>query len=74
MFLRSGSFMVGDTKKIKKVSIKLMASLAPARAEVEAGVVAMVRFSKTLSAKSHICWRERINDFRLYPFVLQLKI
>ena len=29
--------MVGETKK---VSMKLMASLAPARAEIEAGVVA----------------------------------
>ena len=44
MLLRSGSFMVGETnkKKAKKrqVSMKLMASLAPARAEIEAGVVA----------------------------------
>ena len=41
MMLRSGSFMVGETtKRQKKVSMKLMASLAPARAEVEAGVVA----------------------------------
>ena len=39
MLLRSGSFMVGETKKAK-VSMKLMASLAPARAEIEAGVVA----------------------------------
>ena len=36
--LKSGSFMVGDKKR--KVSMKLIASLAPARAEVEAGVVA----------------------------------
>ena len=43
MLLRSGSFMVGETKKQKKarqVSMKLMASLAPARAEIEAGFVA----------------------------------
>ena len=35
--------MVGDTtkKKAKKVSMKLMASLVPARAEIEAGVEAM---------------------------------
>ena len=39
MLLKSGSFMVGDNNN-KKVSMKLMASLAPARAEVEAGVVA----------------------------------
>ena len=39
MLLRSGSFMVGETKKAK-VSMKLMASLATARAEIEAGVVA----------------------------------
>ena len=32
--------MVGDNKAKNKVSMKLMASLAPARAEVEAGVVA----------------------------------
>ena len=37
--LRSGSFMIGDKAK-KRVSMELMASLAPARAEVEAGVVA----------------------------------
>jgi hypothetical protein len=42
MLLRSGSCMVGETKnkKGKKVSMKLMASLDPARAEIEAGVVA----------------------------------
>ena len=44
MLFRSGSFMVGETnkkgKKQKKVSMKLIASLAPARAEIEAGVVA----------------------------------
>ena len=41
MLLRSGSFMVGDkNNKGKKVSMKLIASLAPARAEIEAGVVA----------------------------------
>ena len=37
---RSGRFMVGERQQKKQVSIKLMASLAPARAEVEAGVVA----------------------------------
>ena len=31
-------FMVGETNK--KVSMKLIATLAPARAEIEAGVVA----------------------------------
>ena len=36
--LRSGSFIVGDTTG--QVSMKLMASLAPAQAEIEAGVVA----------------------------------
>ena len=36
---RSGRFMVGD-KRQKKVSMKLMASLTPALAEIEAGVVA----------------------------------
>jgi hypothetical protein len=40
MLHRSGSFMVGETPKGKKNSMKLMASLDPARAEVEAGVVA----------------------------------
>ena len=43
MLLRSGSFMVGvnnNKRQNKKVSMQLMASLAPARAEVEAGVVA----------------------------------
>ena len=40
MLLRSGSFMVGDNKAKKRVSMKLMASLAPARAEVEAWAVA----------------------------------
>ena len=44
MLLRSGSFMVGDkqqtTNNNKTVSMKLMASLAPARAEIEAWVVA----------------------------------
>ena len=44
MLLRSGSFMVGETKtkkaKKRQVSMKLIASLAPARAEIEAGVVA----------------------------------
>ena len=37
MLLRSGSFMVGDKKKEAKVSIKLIASLALARAEIDAG-------------------------------------
>ena len=39
---RSGRFMVGETKKKtrQQVSTKLIASLAPARAEIEAGVVA----------------------------------
>jgi hypothetical protein len=32
--------MVGETKQKKQVSMKLIASLAPARAEIEAGVVA----------------------------------
>ena len=36
---RSGRFMVGETKT-RQVSMKLIASLAPARAEIEAGVVA----------------------------------
>ena len=40
MLLRSGRFMVGEAKKQQQVSMRLMASLAPARAEVEAGVVA----------------------------------
>ena len=40
MLLRSGRFMVGDKQDMAKVSIKLEASLAPAQAEVEAGVVA----------------------------------
>jgi hypothetical protein len=40
MLLSSASFMVGDNKNKKQVSMKLMASLAPARAEIEAGVVA----------------------------------
>ena len=42
MLLRNGSFMVGDNdkKRQKTVSMKLMASLALARAEVEAGAVA----------------------------------
>ena len=40
MLLRSGSFMVGDKQQTKQVSMKLIASLAPARAEIEAGVVA----------------------------------
>ena len=41
MLLISGSFMVGDTHKNKvKVSMKLIASLASARAEIEAAVVA----------------------------------
>jgi hypothetical protein len=35
MLLRSGSFMVGETKRQT-----LIASLAPARAKIEAGVVA----------------------------------
>ena len=38
MLFSSCRFMVGDKKQ--QVSIKLMASLAPAKAEVEAGVVA----------------------------------
>ena len=41
MLLRSGSFMVEDkNNKGQKVSMKLMASLAPAGDEIEAGVVA----------------------------------
>jgi hypothetical protein len=41
MLLRSCSFMVGDKQQQQKqVSMKLMASLAPAPAEIEAGVVA----------------------------------
>ena len=44
MMLRRCSVMVGEsknkTKKGKKVSMKLIASLAPARAEIDAGVVA----------------------------------
>jgi hypothetical protein len=43
MLLRSGSFMVGETKQKrqnKRVSMKLIGSIAPARAENEAGVVA----------------------------------
>jgi hypothetical protein len=43
MLLRSCSFMVGENKNKKakeKVSMKLMASLAPARSVVEAGAVA----------------------------------
>ena len=41
MLLRSGSFMVGDNNNNKKgKKMKLIASLAPARAEIEAGVVA----------------------------------
>ena len=43
MLLRSGRFMVGrqqQQQKSKTNSMKLMASLAPARAEVESGVVA----------------------------------
>ena len=41
MLLRSGNFMVGDKKKkATKVPMKLMASLAPARAEFEAAVFA----------------------------------
>ena len=39
MLLRSGSFMVGDKKK-EKVSMKLIFSLAPARAAIGAGGVA----------------------------------
>ena len=39
MLLRSGRFMVGEATK-KQVSMKLMASLAQARAEVESGVEA----------------------------------
>ena len=35
-----GSFMVGDNKAKKRVSMKLIASLDPVRAEVEAGAVA----------------------------------
>ena len=42
MLLRSCSFMVGDNKGKTKVSIKLMASLAPARAEIKAGIVGIV--------------------------------
>jgi hypothetical protein len=38
MLIRSGNFEIGD--KQRKDSIKLMASLAQARAEIEAGVVA----------------------------------
>ena len=38
ILLRSGRFMVGDKIKAKH-SMKLMASLTPARAVVEAGVV-----------------------------------
>ena len=39
MLLRSGSSMVGDNKQGKaKISMKLMASLAPAQAEVGAGL------------------------------------
>jgi hypothetical protein len=34
------NFMVGDNNNNYKVSMKLIASLAPARAEIEAGVVA----------------------------------
>ena len=37
---RIGRFMVGHAKNKNKTSMKLMASLAPARAEVDAGVVA----------------------------------
>ena len=42
MALKSGRFMVGDKKGKKNQNkiMELMASLAPARAEVEAGVVA----------------------------------
>ena len=40
MLLRSCSFMVEDTTNKKQVSMKLMSSLAPAQAEIEAGVVA----------------------------------
>ena len=45
MLLRSCSFMVGDNnnnkkRQTKRVSMTLMAFLAPARVEVEAGVVA----------------------------------
>ena len=40
MLLRSCSWRQQQQKKTKKVSMKLMASLAPARAEVEAGAVA----------------------------------
>jgi hypothetical protein len=38
MLLRSGSLMVRDDKKAK-LSMKLMASLAPSQAEINAGVV-----------------------------------
>jgi hypothetical protein len=37
---RSGRFVVGDNNNKCNMSTKLMASLAPARSEVEAGVVA----------------------------------
>ena len=41
MLLRSGSFLVGDKQKTKNsISIDLIATLAPARTEIEAGVVA----------------------------------
>ena len=42
MLLRSGSSMFGETitKTKQQISMKLIASLAPARAEIEAGVVA----------------------------------
>ena len=56
MLLRSGSFMVGDNnnKKVnKKVSMKLMASLAPARAEVEAGAVAKPDQYQMVSSEKH---------------------
>ena len=54
MVLRSGSFMVGETtKRPKKVSMKLMASLAPARAEVEAGVVAKADQKSVMESQCH---------------------
>ena len=45
MLLKSGSFMVGDKQKRQQVSMKLMASLAPTRGEVESGAVAKLWLS-----------------------------
>ena len=46
---RSGRFMVGERQNKTKKSMKLMASLAPTRAEVEAGFMAKADQNLTTS-------------------------